>query len=47
MLAIATYHNFEIWQKDIKTNDLNGHLEKDVLKLPSKSFVNPKNPNIE
>ena len=30
MLAIATFHDYEIWQMDVKTGFLNGKLEKDV-----------------
>ena len=30
MLAIAAYHDYEIWQMDVKTAFLNGYLEKEV-----------------
>ncbi|KAL4285292.1 hypothetical protein GQ457_16G014520 [Hibiscus cannabinus] len=30
LLAIATYHDYEIWQMDVKTAFLNGKLEEDV-----------------
>ena len=30
LLAIATFHDYEIWQMDVKTTFLNGYLEKDI-----------------
>lgn len=30
LLAIATYHDYEIWQIDVKTTFLNGNLVEDV-----------------
>ena len=30
MLAIAAYHDYEIWQMDVKTVFLNGNLLEDV-----------------
>ena len=30
MLAIAAYHNYEIWQMDVKTAFLNENLEEEV-----------------
>ena len=30
LLAIAAYHDYEIWQMDVKTAFLNGNLVKDV-----------------
>ena len=30
MLAIAAYHDYEIWQMDVKTAFLNGDLEEEI-----------------
>ena len=30
MLAITAYHDYEIWQMDVKTAILNGNLEEDM-----------------
>ena len=30
LLAIAAYYDYEIWQMDVKTAFLNGHLSEDV-----------------
>ena len=30
MLAIATFHDYKIWQMDMKTDFLNGYLEEDI-----------------
>jgi Reverse transcriptase (RNA-dependent DNA polymerase) len=30
LLAIAAFHDYEIWQMNVKTSFLNGDLEEDV-----------------
>ena len=39
MLAIAVYHDYEIWQMDVKTTFLNKNLEEEVYMTQSKRFV--------
>jgi hypothetical protein len=43
LLAIAAYYNYEIWQMDVKTAFLNGHLSEDVYMTQPEGFVDPKN----
>ena len=38
MLAIAAFHDYEIWLKDVKTTFLNGKLEEDVHVVQSRGF---------
>ena len=45
LLAIAAYHDYEIWQMDVKTAFLNGHLEEDVYMVQPEGFVDQKHPN--
>ena len=45
LLAIAAYHDYEIWQMDVKTAFLNGNLLEDVYMTQPEGFVDPKNPN--
>ncbi|KAI3810635.1 hypothetical protein L1987_20256 [Smallanthus sonchifolius] len=45
LLAIAAYYDYEIWQMDVKTTFLNGHLSKDVYMVQPDGFVDPKYPN--
>ncbi len=42
LLAIAAFHDYEIWQMDVKTAFLNGKLEEDVYMTQPEGFVNPK-----
>ncbi|GKE72050.1 retrotransposon protein, putative, ty1-copia subclass [Tanacetum coccineum] len=42
LIAIAAYYDYKIWQMDVKTAFLNGHLNKDVYMVQPKGFVNPK-----
>ncbi|GKB03339.1 retrovirus-related pol polyprotein from transposon TNT 1-94 [Tanacetum coccineum] len=44
MLAIAAFHDYEIWQMDVKTAFLNGKLTKDVFMAQPKGFENAKYP---
>ncbi|KAK8701269.1 hypothetical protein V6N13_019659 [Hibiscus sabdariffa] len=43
LLAIAAFHDYEIWQMVVKTAFLNGKLEEDVYMTQPKGFVTPKN----
>nr|GFB51621.1 putative retrotransposon Ty1-copia subclass protein [Tanacetum cinerariifolium] len=45
LIAIAAYYDYEIWQMDVKTVFLNGHLYEEVYMEQPKGFVNPKYPN--
>ncbi|KAI3793169.1 hypothetical protein L1987_35784 [Smallanthus sonchifolius] len=45
LLAIAAYHDYEIWQMDVKTGFLNGHLSEDVYMVQPDGFVDPKYPS--
>ena len=45
LLAIAAYYDYEIWQMDVKTAFLNGHLLEDVYMVQPEGFVDPKNSN--
>ena len=42
LLAIAAFHDYEIWQMDVKTAFLNGFLEEDVYMVQPEGFVNPR-----
>ncbi|GJV83657.1 retrotransposon protein, putative, ty1-copia subclass [Tanacetum coccineum] len=42
LIAIAAYYDYEIWQMDVKTTFLNGHLSKEVYMEQPEGFVNPK-----
>nr|GFA04283.1 hypothetical protein [Tanacetum cinerariifolium] len=44
LIAIAAYYDYEIWQMDVKTAFLNGHLSKEVYMEQLEGFVNPKYP---
>ena len=43
LLAIAAFHDYEIWQMDVKTAFLNGNLEEDVYMTQPTGFEDPKN----
>ena len=43
LLAIAAYHDYEIWQMDVKTAFLNGMLLEDVYMTQPEGFVDPEN----
>ncbi|KAD6795333.1 hypothetical protein E3N88_06229 [Mikania micrantha] len=45
LIAISAYYDYEIWQMDVKTAFLNGHLIEDVYMAQPEGFVDPKNPN--
>ncbi|GJX65311.1 retrotransposon protein, putative, ty1-copia subclass [Tanacetum coccineum] len=42
LIAIAAFYDYEIWQMDVKTAFLNGHLSKEVYMVQPKGFLNPK-----
>ncbi|KAI3672503.1 hypothetical protein L6452_38592 [Arctium lappa] len=44
LIAIAAYYDYEIWQMDVKTAFLNGHLNEDVYMVQPEGFVSPKHP---
>ncbi|GJV15870.1 putative RNA-directed DNA polymerase [Tanacetum coccineum] len=44
MLAIATFHDYEIWQMDVKTAFLNGKPTEDVFMAQPEGFENAKYP---
>ena len=43
LIAIAAYHDYEIWKMDVKTVFLNGNLLEDVYMTQPEGFVQPKN----
>ncbi|GJT19010.1 retrotransposon protein, putative, ty1-copia subclass [Tanacetum coccineum] len=43
--AIAAFYDYEIWQMDVKTAFLDGHLSEEVYMVQLEGFVNPKYPN--
>src|SRR6516162_5228628 len=45
MLAIAAYHDYEIWQMDMKIAFLNGNLVEDVYMMQPEGFIVPENAN--
>ncbi|GJZ81477.1 retrotransposon protein, putative, ty1-copia subclass [Tanacetum coccineum] len=45
LTAIIAYYDYEIWQMDVKTSFLNGHLNEEVYMVQPESFVSPKYPN--
>ncbi|GKF68418.1 retrotransposon protein, putative, ty1-copia subclass, partial [Tanacetum coccineum] len=45
LIAITAYYDYEIWQIDVKTVFLNGHLSEEVYMEQPEGFVNPKYPN--
>ncbi|KAI3766855.1 hypothetical protein L2E82_16930 [Cichorium intybus] len=45
MLAIPAFHDYEIWQMDVKTAFLNGKLTEDIYMNQPEGFVDTKHPN--
>ena len=42
LLSIAAHLDYEIWQMDVKTAFLNGHLEEDIYMMQPDGFVAKK-----
>ncbi|KAJ9547882.1 hypothetical protein OSB04_020425 [Centaurea solstitialis] len=45
LIAIAAFHDYEIWQMDVKTAFLNGKLYEDVYMTQPEGFVQSEHPN--
>nr|GEY38127.1 hypothetical protein [Tanacetum cinerariifolium] len=45
LIAIAAFYDYKIWQMDVKTAFLNGHLSEEVYMVQPEGFLNPKYPN--
>ncbi|WVZ70731.1 hypothetical protein U9M48_019374 [Paspalum notatum var. saurae] len=43
LLAVAAYHDYEVWQMDVKMAFLNGNLSEDVHMTQPEGFVDPQN----
>ncbi|GJS17702.1 retrotransposon protein, putative, ty1-copia subclass [Tanacetum coccineum] len=44
LISIAAFYDYEIWQIDVKTAFLNGHLDEDIYMVQPEGFVDPKHP---
>ncbi|GJU27302.1 retrotransposon protein, putative, ty1-copia subclass [Tanacetum coccineum] len=44
LISIAAFYDYEIWQMDVKTAFLNGHLDEDIYMVQPEGFVDPKHP---
>jgi hypothetical protein len=45
LLAIVVFHDYEIWQMDVKTAFLNGNIDEELYMMQPKGFVDPKDAN--
>jgi len=43
LLAISAYHDYEIWQMDVKIVFLNGNIEEELYMMQPEGFVDPRN----
>src|SRR3954465_13659342 len=43
LLAIVAYHDYEIWQMDVKTAFLNGNIEEELYMIQPEGFIDPSN----
>jgi Reverse transcriptase (RNA-dependent DNA polymerase) len=43
LLEIVVFHDYEIWQMNVKIAFLNGNLEEDVYMIQPTGFEDPKN----
>ena len=46
LLAIAAYHDYEIWQMDVKTAFLNGFLDEEIYMEQPEGFVSSHDSNM-
>jgi hypothetical protein len=46
LLAIAAFHDYKIWQMDVKTAFLNGNIDKELYMMQPEGFVDPKDANV-
>ncbi|GJS97989.1 retrotransposon protein, putative, ty1-copia subclass [Tanacetum coccineum] len=44
LIAIAAFYDYEIWQMDVKTVFLNGHLNEDIYMVQPEGFVDHNHP---
>ncbi|GKF01782.1 retrotransposon protein, putative, ty1-copia subclass, partial [Tanacetum coccineum] len=44
LISIAAFYDYEIWQMDVKTAFLNGHLDEDIYMVQLEGFVDPNHP---
>ncbi|GJR34394.1 retrotransposon protein, putative, ty1-copia subclass [Tanacetum coccineum] len=44
LISIAAFYDYEIWQMDVKTAFLNGHLDEDIYMVQPEGFFDPKHP---
>jgi hypothetical protein len=44
ILAIAAFHDYEVWQMDVKTAFLNGFLEEEVYMIQPEGYVDTRDP---
>jgi hypothetical protein len=42
LLAIVAFHDYEIWQMDVKTAFLNGNIDEQLYMMQPEGFVDPK-----
>ena len=46
LLTIAAYHDYDIWQMDVKTAFLNGFLEEDIYMEQPEGFISSETSNL-
>ena len=45
MLAIDAFYDYEIWQMDVKTAFLNGHIKEELYMVQPEGFIDPQDAN--